>query len=210
MKILIIGATGLTGQLLVSQCLEKGFDVSILARKIDCVIDDPRVNVIHGDVLEPETLDGAIKGQDQVLCALGVKLGHNPGVVRTAGTQHIVDAMENHNVKRLVLISTIGVNDSIDNMSFTSKIFLPLIIGKPRLKEAGLQERIVMSSTLDWTIVRPPRLVEEQAESKAVRFSETLKTKFSDVLSRLSLAEFMIEKLNDTSSYSKKITIVNN
>ena len=35
MKILIIGATGLTGQLLVSQCLEKGFDVSILARKIE-------------------------------------------------------------------------------------------------------------------------------------------------------------------------------
>ena len=72
MKILIVGATGSTGQLLVKQALYKFYQVTVLVRDTSKLhLMNENQTVIKGDVLDEATLTDALKGQDAVLSALG-------------------------------------------------------------------------------------------------------------------------------------------
>ena len=72
MKILIVGATEPTGQLLVKQALYKFYQVTVLVRDTSKLhLMNENLTVIKGDVLDEATLTDALKGQDAVLSALG-------------------------------------------------------------------------------------------------------------------------------------------
>ena len=75
MKLLVFGATGGTGRRLVQQALEQGHVVTAFARdpsKIKLAHDNLRV--VRGDVLQPDSVESAVAGQDAVVSALGVRL----------------------------------------------------------------------------------------------------------------------------------------
>jgi putative NADH-flavin reductase len=75
MKLLVFGATGGTGKELVRQALQQGHVVTAFARdpgKIQLAPDELRV--VRGDILEPESIETAVAGQDAVLSALGTRL----------------------------------------------------------------------------------------------------------------------------------------
>src|SRR5512144_1369208 len=64
-RILIVGATGGTGQELVRQALERGLTVTALVRNpARLSIQDPRLSVIPGNVLDPASVDAAVRGQE--------------------------------------------------------------------------------------------------------------------------------------------------
>ena len=78
MKLLILGATGPTGQQLVSQALEAGHSVAALAR-------DPRkitesIEVIEGDATNARDIAGAVRGREAVLSALGTSKSFKGGI----------------------------------------------------------------------------------------------------------------------------------
>ena len=71
MKVLIVGATGRTGRLLVKGALERGHDVTALARAPEKLGDlAGGVRVVAGDVLDGGAVSDAVDGQDAVLVAL--------------------------------------------------------------------------------------------------------------------------------------------
>jgi putative NADH-flavin reductase len=75
MKLLVFGATGGTGGQLVEQALQQGHVVTAFARdptKIRLTHDDLRV--VRGDILQPDSIETAMVGQDAVVSALGVRL----------------------------------------------------------------------------------------------------------------------------------------
>jgi FlaA1/EpsC-like NDP-sugar epimerase len=67
LSILIIGATGGTGRQLVKQALELGHYVTALARKpAKLTIEHPKLRVIKRDVLDYESVESAMRGQNAV------------------------------------------------------------------------------------------------------------------------------------------------
>ncbi|GHO89150.1 SDR family oxidoreductase [Dictyobacter formicarum] len=67
--ILITGATGLTGTALVNEFRKHNARVRILTRDTQnakMFEDDPNIEIVVGDMLNPETLDDALKGVDKV------------------------------------------------------------------------------------------------------------------------------------------------
>jgi uncharacterized protein YbjT (DUF2867 family) len=70
-KILVLGATGGTGRLIVGQALERGQEVTALVRLRGKASDLKGVKVIVGDVRDEKMLREALKGQDAVVSALG-------------------------------------------------------------------------------------------------------------------------------------------
>ena len=91
MKLLIFGSTGSVGRLLVDQALEQEHAVTAFARdsaKVDA--RNNNLNVAQGDVLDPSSVEEAVKGHDVVLCSIGA--GRN-GTVRSEGTKNIICAM---------------------------------------------------------------------------------------------------------------------
>ena len=68
MKVLIIGATGSTGRILLEKALEQGHQVTALARNPSAIA--PREycpRVLGGNVLDPEAVEAVVAGQDAVL-----------------------------------------------------------------------------------------------------------------------------------------------
>ena len=100
------------------------------------------------------------KGQDAVLSALGSSsLKRNPALVK--GVENIVQAMQQHNVRRLIYQSSLGVGDSRERVGFLIRyIIIPLVL-RNAIADHEAKERIIKQSNLDWVIVRPAGLRNE-------------------------------------------------
>jgi len=74
MKIIVFGATGGTGKLVVEQSLRAGHEVTAVVRKPDAIaIRSERLEIIKGDALQPSTFEKSIRGKDAVISCLGVR-----------------------------------------------------------------------------------------------------------------------------------------
>lgn len=103
MRLLIIGATGDTGHQLIAQALERGHEVTALTRRpADLEGKHERLAVLRGDVLNYNSLEAAMRGQEAVLCALGHKRWFCPTRILSEGTRNLVRAMATHHVRRLI------------------------------------------------------------------------------------------------------------
>src|SRR5688500_17586722 len=78
--VLIAGATGGTGQAAVEQALEKGYSVRVLVRDREkaATLFGDRVTYAIGDVREPRTLRGAVRGVRYVISAVGSSGARDP------------------------------------------------------------------------------------------------------------------------------------
>ncbi|HEV2021458.1 MAG TPA: SDR family oxidoreductase [Terriglobales bacterium] len=75
MKVLIFGATGGTGRALLEQALEQGHVVTAFARDPAKVRSTHQnLTVAQGNMLDLNSVEAAVKGQDAVLSALGTHL----------------------------------------------------------------------------------------------------------------------------------------
>jgi len=104
MKLLVFGASGGTGRLLVDEALEQGHTVTAFARdpaKIRQVHDHLRV--ARGDILDAASVDAAVAGQDGVLSALGTRLPIKVILAIIAATQIIVHAVDLSRLLRLLV-----------------------------------------------------------------------------------------------------------
>src|SRR5262245_52051184 len=130
MRILVVGATGGTGHELVKQALERGHDVVALARKPEKIeLKHERLHVVQGDVMDPSTLDPAMKDVDAVVSALGHKRYLGPSNILSQGTRNLIDAVQRNGVKRLVVESALGVGDSAGKLGAYYTLFvIPFIL----------------------------------------------------------------------------------
>ncbi len=72
-RVLVVGATGGVGQLVVAKLLEKGWAIRALTRRVEKVqqMFDQRVEAIVGDIRQPETLPSAMEGITHIICCTG-------------------------------------------------------------------------------------------------------------------------------------------
>jgi uncharacterized protein YbjT (DUF2867 family) len=70
-KILVLGATGGTGRLIVAQAVARGHDVTVLVRPAEKARDLKGAKLIVGDARDESALRQALKGRDAVVIALG-------------------------------------------------------------------------------------------------------------------------------------------
>ena len=153
-RVLVLGATGGNGRAFIEQALAHGHRVTAFVRspeKLDSLGD--RLKVQKGDPLSVAELTDALQVQDAVVSSLGP-----PGLGRTTilrdAARSTVAAMNAAGVRRLLIISAA--------MLFQDAGVLAMILRRTLLRNAAedctAMERIVRSSELDWSIVRPPRL----------------------------------------------------
>src|SRR5438552_10859374 len=108
-RVVIFGATGQTGRLLTERGVAKGHQVTAFVRD-PARMDLPggSARVIQGDVLDSAAVDRAVAGQEAVLVALGTAARRGSPQVLPQGIRHILDAMERHGVRRIVVLSAAG------------------------------------------------------------------------------------------------------
>lgn len=198
MQIALFGATGGTGQQVLGQALAAGHGIKALARDPDKLSARDGLSVIQGDVLDQAATDSCVEGADAVICVLGTRSGKGPGSepVEAAGTERILAAMDKHGVKRLIAVSSMGVGDSIDQVNFAFRIIMNLTL-KRIMQAKAEQERMIMASDTDWTIVRPGGLTDAPASGEyRAGLDKSIKAKR---VSRADVADFVVKQLGDRS-----------
>ena len=196
MKLLIVGATGATGLELMEQALEAGHAVTAFARRPAAVqLKHANLRVQQGDILDYSAVESAVRGQDAVLSALGVRrLGKNTTL--SDGTRNLIQAMETLLVKRLIVESSIGVGDSRKQLKgLYAWLWLPLLM-RNIFADKEAQEALVRASRLDWVIVRPAILTNGPRTGRYKAGAAPV-TSFARKISRADTAEFMLKQLAD-------------
>ncbi|MET3825725.1 nucleoside-diphosphate-sugar epimerase [Sphingomonas sp. PvP055] len=140
----ITGGTGFVGGRLIDLALAAGHSVRALTRRPQP--DRAGVTWVPGALDTPDALDTLIAGSDAVIHVAGVvnapdRAGFVAGNI--TGTQAAVDAAMRVGVRRFVHVSSLAARESDLSTYGWSK------------REA---ETVVMASTLDWTMVRPPAI----------------------------------------------------
>ncbi len=197
MNLLIVGATGGTGQQLVTQALRRRHRVTALVRRHRPAEQRPGLTTVLGDVLDPRSLDGAVQGQDAVLSALGHKRWLGPTRILSDGTRNLIAAMANHGVRRFVCETSLGISDAWWQMGLYYTLFVRPVILPFYFWDKTLQEVVIRASDLDWTIVRPGALTNGPKRGHyrhGPRVGHWLRTVR---ISRADVAAFMLDELTD-------------
>ncbi|MBT5240947.1 MAG: SDR family oxidoreductase [Rhodospirillaceae bacterium] len=201
-RILVAGATGQSGKLIVTALLEKGFTVRAMSRSAERAASlGDGVEPAEADVTDPSSLSSAMIGVDAVLSAIGGRrpIGSNGfEAVDWEGNRALIDAAKAAGVRRFILMS--GGSAGRDGFLYT----LPIAPYPWKAKaESHLRE-----SGLDYTIVAPGGLRDEPAGRYGVRLT-TRPNYLVGQINRADVAEVMVASLMDGSTIGKTFTLIN-
>lgn len=206
---MIFGATGPTGRLLVEQAVSGGHTTTAFARdpaRMGTAVGS--VRVVPGDVLDADSVGRAVVGQDSVLSALGTAARGSPPVL-PQGIRHILDAMETHGVRRILVLSAAGALHEPAGSAFGGlglALARTVIPGVYREHRAMLEE--LRKRDLDWIAVRPVLLTNGPRTGRYRVVSEGI-PRGGYRISRADVADFMIRQLTSDEFVRKMPAIAN-
>ena len=200
-KVLIIGASRGIGLETVKAALLAGHNVRALARSAARIpIQNPGLDRVAGNALDSSAIRSNLDGVDVVVQTLGVDVAPRSIFERTTlfsqSTRIIVDAMKAAGVKRLIAVTGLGAGNSRGHggIIYDSVVF-PLLL-KRVYDDKDVQEWIIKSSGLDWTIVRPGLLTNRPATGH-YRILTAAEDWRCGIISRADVADFIVRQVDD-------------
>ncbi|MDG4949682.1 SDR family oxidoreductase [Weeksellaceae bacterium KMM 9724] len=182
-KVLVAGANGTTGKIIVELLKDSAiYEPIAMLRKEEQkkAFEEQNVKVVLADL--EEDLTHATEGIDKVIFAAGSK-GRNVVGVDQEGAKRLVDASKQAKVSKFVMLSSMGA----DNPSIGGEL-------EDYLKAKQNADEYLKSSNLDYVIVRPGNLTNDEAKGKiALGTNLSLEGR----ISRADVAKTLVEALDD-------------
>ncbi|KHE72715.1 SDR family oxidoreductase [Halobacillus sp. BBL2006] len=198
MKVLVAGANGHTGRLLIQYLKEDGHEPYGLIRKEEqkAKIEELGGTPVLADVTQQD-VGYAVKGMDAVMFAAGS--GGSTGADQTEavdrdGAINLIKATENLGIKKFIMLSSIAAGDPERGPEQL----------KHYLKMKGDADEYLKSTELDYTIVRPGGLTHDESSSK-ITVGETVE---KGTISRADVAKTMIAALQEPNAYHKTFEMI--
>ncbi|MBD7924114.1 NAD(P)-dependent oxidoreductase [Xanthomonas bonasiae] len=194
-KILVLGATGGTGRLIVGQAVARGYDVAALVRSPDAARHLGGARLTVGDARDETILRQALRDRDAVISALGTPASPRREVtLLSTATRALVSAMKAEQVTRLIGITGMGAGDSAGHGGFLfDKLIFPLLL-RNVYADKNRQEALIRDSGLDWVLVRPSVLNDKPARGE-VRAITDLTGFRGGSIARADVATFVLDQV---------------
>ena len=216
MKVLLLGATGRTGKLILQQLLQRGFTVNVLVRdksKVKTITQS--LTIFEGSTLDADTLGTAMAGCEAIISALNISRKYDfpwsalrtPVNFLSATMKNIIPLAAKHQIKRIIIISAWGVSETRKDIPTWFRWIIDNSNISPAYKDHELQEQILAATDLYWTWIRPVGLTNFGLKPVKVSFNNTPKP--SLFISRKSVAAFTVEALEQTGFIQLAPTIFN-
>ncbi len=208
-KVAVIGGTGKAGKYLVQQLLKQGFHFKVLVRNPERFkIENPLIEVVHGNVADYETVLTLLKGCDALISTLSLGIPASELTIFSTATKHIIRAMTVLNLKHYIVLTGLNVDTPFDRKGPKTKFGTDWMYTNYPISTADRQAEydLLTKSTLDWTLVRLP-MIQLTDERKEIRVS--LCDCLGDTISATDLAYFLIKQLKDV-TYLKKAPFIAN
>jgi putative NADH-flavin reductase len=193
MRVLVIGAAGRLGRLIVQTTLERGHKVTAFVRR-GFDMKHPNLDVAIGDVMDSDTLDVPMAGKEAVICSLGIAPVKQEVELFSEGTSHVIRCMTRHNARRFICITGIGTGESKGH----GGEFSTQILNSPGLqlvyKDKTRQEELIRYCNRDWIAVRPAQLTDGPAIGRYAMLKEVRGVQTTSI-SRADVANFCADQL---------------
>jgi uncharacterized protein YbjT (DUF2867 family) len=204
LTVLVVGATGSIGRLVVEEVVKNGHPVRALAR-------DPRkarrlfpgAEVVAGDLTDPKTLTAAVAGVNAIIFTHGSDGGGKAGAERVdyGGVRNVLAPLSGRSV-RIALMTAIGVTNRESDYNRQTEAH--------DWKRRG--ERLVRASGLPYTIVRPGWFDYNKPDEHRLVFLQGDRRHAGDssdgVIARRQLAEVLVASLTSDGALRKSFELV--
>jgi len=196
MRIVVLGANGATGRLVVAEALARGHATVAFVREPERVPPALRaeglLSVAEGDALEPAAVAAVLEGADAVVSALGRSSRGGPRVpIFAPAMRATLAGMAANEVDRLAVISAQGAGEEPDDGLALPLRLMRRLLGSA-IEDMREMERLVKASDTQWTIARAGGLTDEPRGEYVVSPGNALKghgrTRREDLAEALVLA----------------------
>lgn len=228
MIVLVAGATGATGRLLVKQLLRRGHAVKVVVRSLEKLPDEirhhDRLSVIRAGIMDLG--EGELVQHVNGCSAVASCLGHNltwrgiygqPRMLVTEAVRRLCEAIKANSAERptrFVLMNTAGNSnrDLNEPISLGERVLLRLIrlLLPPHVDNERAADHLririgQVHKAVEWVVVRPDSLIDaEHVTEYEVHSSPTRSAIFNaGRTSRINVADFMASLITDDASWNR-------
>jgi putative NADH-flavin reductase len=208
MKLVVLGATGGIGVEIVRQAIERGHSVTAFVRTPERLTAFAgHMRVVQGDLMNAVDLERTLDGHDGILSGFGPRLplAKTDADLLERFAVTLTTAMLQAAIRRAIIVSTAFLfKDSIIPPTYLfGRLFFPSVIA-----DASAMERIITASELDWTLVRPPQLI-DKPQTGRYRVREGHLPALGFKIARSDVADFMIRCIENHESSCKIVGVCN-
>lgn len=215
MKILLFGATGRTGQLILQKALHDGHMVTAIVRDPSRFVGI-NAKMIKGTPYDKEVVKAAMNNCDVIINTLNISRTSDspwaklraPKDLLSRSIQNVLESMEENNPKRIIVLSALGAGESRKKMPFIFNLLVSFSNLKYAFKDHTRQEVLLANSSSNWTVVRMPMLTETAGE-KEILVNMNDDTRLKSKINRESVARFVLNILEDKKYYKSIVAISN-
>ncbi len=215
MRILILGSTGRTGRILLSEALKRGHSVHVLVgHKSSLTVHQQLVEVFEGTPLNKFTLAEAMRGCDAVLSTLNIsRISDFPWAkLRTSrdflsqSMQNILEVIKEQPACRIIITTAWGVAETRRDIPLWFRWLIDNSNIRYPYRDHERQEELLKKSSLNYTIVRPVGLTNSEKE-KHITVTLNNTPRPSLTISRRNVALFMLNIL-ENGRYNRACAVI--
>jgi uncharacterized protein len=159
MRLLLYGATGMVGQRILAEAVERGHEVTAAARNPDRVQELPGVTLRQGDILDADCVAGLASGHDAIVSAVGPGHAGDPSFLVEAA-RILIAAAEQSGVRLVVLGGAVCSEDEPGLLPSATTDFAATWMGLLPAHRDALDLYRSAPASVDWTSVSPAATVE--------------------------------------------------
>ncbi len=207
MNITIIGASAGLGFETVKRGLNRNHVITTLSRSEIKIEENKLLNVIIGDATNKADLLNAIQNADAIIVTLGTAKNMKATTLFSDFAKLIVEInRENKIAIPFIFVTGFGAGESKNYVSWLVKLFLNYFL-KDVYADKTKMEEIITNSELNWTVVRPGRLLDEGLTEKYRIENKLFKGINIGGINRADVADFLIKQAENQTELKKYIAI---
>lgn len=201
MNILLLGATGGTGQQILTQALQAGHVVTVLVRHAaKLTTTHPHLRIIVGDATSETDLNSAMHNNEVLISTLGAM--STP--IITQSTTAILAAAKNTGLKRIIILSSFAVKRS--QLTPSAK-FLAGVVMKKMIADKTIGESLLRAGSLRWTIVYATALTNQPKNDHVRVITPSEKIGLKNRIPRADVAAWILAEINNESFVNQEVVI---
>lgn len=195
MKIALFGSTGRIGSRILNEALERGHQVTAVVRDASQqTAKRPNLNFRTGDILKPESVAIATKGNDVVISAYGPGAGDANQI--TTAAKALLEGVGTNQPMRLIVVGGAGALEVNPGVQLLDAPGFP-----PAYKKLALAHRdalgVIRQAPFDWTYVSPSAEIDEGVQTGRFRTGKDQLLVDQHGRSSISMEDFAVAILDE-------------
>ena len=207
MNITVIGASAGLGLETVKRGLNRNHSITTLSLSEIDMEEKKSLNMIVGDATNKADLIKSIQNAEALIITLGTSKNMKATTLFSDFAKLIVEINKGNKIDiPLILVTGFGAGESKNYVSWLVKMFLKYLL-KDIYTDKTKMEEIITNSDLNWTVVRPGRLLDKELTQKYRIENKLYKGINIGGINRTDVADFLIKQAENQTELKKYVAL---